>query len=84
VQEQPTYPNINLCFLQIVAKNNAELCFGLARRPPEMKGKTLPEECLVTVYATRTIRVGEEILVNYGPDFWHTGKNKFGPNYGGK
>jgi hypothetical protein len=49
-----------------------------------MKGKTLPEECLVTVYATRTIRVGEEILVNYGPDFWHTGKNKFGPNYGGK
>ena len=45
---------------------NARYEFG----PAAPTSDTYETECLIKVFATKPIKAGSEILVNYGDDYW--------------
>jgi hypothetical protein len=58
------------CFCQVMAKINVRFEFGEPTRPSSDDGEIMRSACLVEVYAMSDIESGEELYIEYGPDFW--------------
>ena len=55
----------------MVAGLNVRFQFASSKRPKKAdKGPLGSSECLITVYATKAIKTGEELVAEYGSQFW--------------
>jgi hypothetical protein len=62
-----------MCNVQKVGEDNVEYRCGPGKRGPGWGEESVcvPQAPLFTLYATKDIEVGDELLTNYGPAFWN-------------